>query len=73
MWVNSYLIRRDGEIIGGLQKKQGLSLRLNGLAFKIAEYAVGLIKDVGEEVFLLATKKVSPTGQMTHKPDFENP
>ena len=57
MWVNSHLIQRDGSIQGGFPKKQGLWLRLNGIAFQITESALCLRKDLGEEVVLLATKK----------------
>lgn len=56
-WINSYLIHRNGSIISGFQKKEGLWLRLNGMMFKIAECALGLIKDPGEEVFCVSNKK----------------
>jgi SAM-dependent methyltransferase len=57
MWVNSYLIQREGTMQGGFPKNQSLWLRLNGLAFQIWEHVLCLRKDLGEEVVLLATKK----------------
>lgn len=60
MRINSYLIHRNGRIVNGLQRNVGLWLRLNGMIFKIAEYALSLTKDLGEEVFLLARKGVFP-------------
>jgi len=56
VWVASRLIRRDGVLPGGSPQNIGLPLRLEGLAFQVAEYGLCRVKEVGEEIVLFATK-----------------
>jgi len=56
MWAASYLIRKNGVLPCGLVEKQNLLLRLSGLAFQMVEYGLCRLKDVGEELVLVATK-----------------
>lgn len=57
IWEASRLIKRKGTLPGGLlQQKRGLWLQLEGLVFWMMEYGLCRIKDVGEEILLVATK-----------------
>lgn len=55
MRIASRFIRRNGVLPGGSPQKIGLGLQLEGLAFQVLEYGLCSIKDVGEEVVLIAT------------------
>ena len=57
MWAASLLIRRDGVLPGGSPQKQGLWLRLEGLAFQAVEHGLCAVRDnAGGELVLIAMK-----------------
>lgn len=56
IWAASRLIHRNGILPGGSPKKQGLWLRLEGLAFQVVEHGLCWVRDAGEELVLIATK-----------------
>jgi 2-polyprenyl-3-methyl-5-hydroxy-6-metoxy-1,4-benzoquinol methylase/rRNA maturation protein Nop10 len=56
MWKASYLIQRNDELHDGSPHKQNFWLRLLGLSFRVIEYGLCRMMDVGEELVLIATK-----------------
>ncbi len=58
MWWASKIIRRDGKLPGGLPKNLSLWLKVEGLIFLILEYVLCKMKDVGEELVMIAKKEV---------------
>lgn len=56
MYAASSLIRKDGVLPGGTPVKQGLWLRLRGLAFWLAEEGPSRAKGEAEEVVMVAAK-----------------
>ena len=58
MWITSRLIKRDDKLPGGSPEMQDLLLRLEGLTFQAIEYGLGGRRVTGEELALIATKKV---------------
>jgi len=56
MWAASRLIKRNGWLPEGSPQRQGLQLKLEGLAFWAIEYALNYFLPLGEELVLEATK-----------------
>lgn len=56
MYATSYLIRRNRTLPGGSPQKVGPGLRLAGLVFQAVDHGLCIIKDVGEELVMIATK-----------------
>ena len=56
VWAASRLIHRNGALPGGSPQKHGLWLQLEGLAFQAVEHGLCWVRDVGEEIVLIATK-----------------
>jgi len=55
--ATSRLIQRDGVLPGDSPQKQGLWLRLEGLAFQLLEHGLRFVKEMGEEMVMVATKE----------------
>ncbi|MBO8143316.1 MAG: class I SAM-dependent methyltransferase [Thermodesulfobacterium sp.] len=56
MWAASRLIKKNGKLPGGSPKRVTLQIKLEGLVFWIVEQALCQLKNVGEEIILIATK-----------------
>ncbi|MFZ6017578.1 MAG: class I SAM-dependent methyltransferase [Nitrospirota bacterium] len=59
IWVASRLIHQNGVLHGGSPQKQSCWLWLAGLAFQAVEHGLCRVRDVGEEIVLVATKEGS--------------
>lgn len=57
IWTGSRLICRNGSLPGGSPKKQGLRLKIEGLAFWAIEYSLCALKEAGEEIVMFASKR----------------
>ena len=57
MWAASRLIRKNGKLPGGSPRRVSLQMKLEGLVFWIVKYLLSQLKDIGEEIILIATKK----------------
>jgi len=53
----SLIIRREGVLPGGSSPRQSFLGRLQGLLFQLVEYGISQIRDIGEEIILVATKR----------------
>jgi SAM-dependent methyltransferase len=56
IWATSRLIRRNGSLPDGKEKKVDLRIRLEGHAFQVVEYGVTRLVMWGEELVMVATK-----------------
>lgn len=54
--VGGRLIRRHGALSSGPPQRQGLWLRVEGLAFQAVEHGLYRVADIGEELVLIAMK-----------------
>lgn len=60
MWAASRLIRRNGMLPGGSPTKINWRLRLEGLAFQVVEHWLRFVKEMGEEIVMVASKGNRP-------------
>ena len=56
MWAASHLIHHNDILPGGSPQKVAPGLRLAGVAFQVMEHGLCIIRNVGEELIMLATK-----------------
>ncbi len=56
MWAASRLMKKNGKLPGGSPRRVSLQMKLEGLGFQIVEQALSQLKNVGEEIILIATK-----------------
>lgn len=56
MWVAGHLLKRRGTLPGGIAEKIELWIKIESIFFWILEYILSKVKDVGEELVLIATK-----------------
>jgi len=62
IWVTSRLIRRKGWLSGGWPTKINWKLRLQELMFRVLEQGLCLMKELGEEIFMVAIKNSAHNG-----------